>query len=60
MHITSSAVSLNEDVEASSASPVERFGFREEMAADGFASFSRDDAGSVIVQPVDWNASAAR
>lgn len=50
MRITSSAVSLNvEDVEASSAFLVEHFGFREEMAADGFASLTRDDAGINVV-----------
>ena len=46
MRITASAVSLNvDDVPASSAFLVEHFGFREEMAADGFASLTRDDAG---------------
>jgi uncharacterized glyoxalase superfamily protein PhnB len=50
MKITSSAVSLNvEDVPASSAFLAEHFGFREEMAADGFASLTRDDAGMNIV-----------
>jgi uncharacterized glyoxalase superfamily protein PhnB len=50
MKITSSAVSLNvEDVPASSAFLVQHFGFREEMAADGFASLSRDDAGMNII-----------
>ena len=50
MRITSSAVSLNvEDVEASSAFLVEHFGFREEIAADGFASLTRDDAGINVV-----------
>jgi uncharacterized glyoxalase superfamily protein PhnB len=49
MKITSSAVSLNvEDVPASSAFLVQHFGFREEMAADGFASLSREDAGMNI------------
>ena len=50
MRITSSAVSLNvEDVEASSAFLIEHFGFREEMAADGFASLTRDDAGINVI-----------
>ena len=50
MRITSSAVSLNvEDVEASSAFLRDHFGFREEMAADGFASLTRDDAGINVV-----------
>ncbi len=50
MKITASAVSLNvEDVAASSAFLVEHFGFREEMAADGFASLGREDAGMNVV-----------
>jgi uncharacterized glyoxalase superfamily protein PhnB len=50
MHITSSAVSLNvDDVAASSSFLVEHFGFREEMAADGFASLAREDAGMNVV-----------
>jgi uncharacterized glyoxalase superfamily protein PhnB len=50
MKITSSAVSLNvKDAAASSAFLVEHFGFREEMAADGFASLARDDAGMNVV-----------
>ena len=50
MKITSSAVSLNvDDVPASSAFLVEHFGFREEMAADGFVSLSREDAGMSVV-----------
>ena len=50
MHITSSAVSLNvDDVAASSRFLVEHFGFREEMAADGFASLARKDAGMNVV-----------
>lgn len=50
MKITSSAVSLNvDDVPASSAFLVEHFGFREEMAADGFASLTRDDAGMNVI-----------
>jgi uncharacterized glyoxalase superfamily protein PhnB len=48
--ITASAVSLNvEDVAASSAFLIEHFGFREEMAADGFASLARADAGMNVV-----------
>ena len=50
MKITSSAVSLNvEDVAASSNFLTAHFGFREEMAADGFASLARADAGMNIV-----------
>ncbi|MFB6614663.1 VOC family protein [Streptomyces sp. NPDC056367] len=50
MKITSSAVSLNvDDVPASSAFLVKHFGFREEMAADGFASLTRDDAGMNVI-----------
>lgn len=50
MRITSSAVSLNvEDVAASSHFLVEHFGFREEMAAEGFASLRRQDAGMNVV-----------
>ncbi|MDQ5855196.1 MAG: VOC family protein [Actinomycetota bacterium] len=46
MRITASAVALNvEDVAASSAFLVDHFGFHEEMAADGFASLARADAG---------------
>ncbi|KLL10972.1 MULTISPECIES: VOC family protein [Protofrankia] len=48
--ITSSAVPLNvEDVSASAAFLVEHFGFRQEMAADGFASLTRDDTGMNVV-----------
>ena len=50
MKITSSAVSLNvDDVAGSSAFLAEHFGFRQEMAADGFASLVREDAGMNIV-----------
>ena len=46
MRISSTAVSLNvDDVPASSAFLARHFGFREEMAADGFASLTREDAG---------------
>jgi uncharacterized glyoxalase superfamily protein PhnB len=48
--ITSSAVSLNvDDVAASSSFLAAHFGFHEEMAADGFASLSRPDAGMNVV-----------
>ena len=50
MKIASSAVSLNvDDVAASSAFLTKHFGFREEMAADGFASLARDDAGMNVI-----------
>ena len=50
MKIAASAVSLNvDDVPASSAFLVEHFGFREDMAADGFSSLTRDDAGLSVV-----------
>lgn len=50
MKITSTAVSLNvDDVPASSAFLIEHFGFRTEMAAEGFASLTRDDAGTNVV-----------
>ncbi len=50
MRITSSAVSLTvEDVPASSTFLTEHFGFREEMAADGFASLARDDVGMNVI-----------
>jgi uncharacterized glyoxalase superfamily protein PhnB len=50
VQVTSSAVSLNvDDVPASSAFLVKHFGFREEMAADGFASLTRDDVGMNVV-----------
>jgi uncharacterized glyoxalase superfamily protein PhnB len=50
VRITSTAVSLNvEDVAASSSFWVEHFGFREEMAAEGFASLRRQDAGMNVV-----------
>lgn len=50
MRITSSAVSLNvDDVPASSAFLTEHFGFRAEMAADGFTSLVRDDAGMNVI-----------
>jgi len=50
MRVTASALSLNvDDVPASSAFLVEHFGFRELMAADGFASLARDDVGCNVV-----------
>jgi uncharacterized glyoxalase superfamily protein PhnB len=48
--ITTSAVSLNvDDVSASSAFLTEHFGFSENMAANGFASLSRDDCGMNVI-----------
>lgn len=50
MKISSSAVSLNvDDVAASSDFLTRHFGFREVMAADGFASLTRDDAGMNVI-----------
>lgn len=50
MKITASAVSLNvDDVPASSAFLIEHFGFRERVAADGFASLFRDDCGMNVI-----------
>lgn len=46
MQITASAVSLTvDDVAASAAFLTAHFGFREVVAADGFASLRRDDSG---------------
>ena len=46
MHITASAISLNvHDPEASAAFVRDHFGFEQEMAADGFVSVTRPDAG---------------
>lgn len=46
MKITASAISLNvDDVTASAAFAKDHFGFSEDMAADGFVSLSREDAG---------------
>jgi uncharacterized glyoxalase superfamily protein PhnB len=48
--ITASAVSLNvENVDASAAFLTGHFGFRQEMAADGFVSLTREDAGMNVV-----------
>ena len=50
MRITASAISLNvDDVPASSRFLTDHFGFRQEMAADGFASLTRDDAGLNVI-----------
>lgn len=50
MKINSSAVSLNvDDVNASSSFLTEHFGFREQIAADGFASLSRPDSGMNVI-----------
>jgi uncharacterized glyoxalase superfamily protein PhnB len=50
MKITASAVSLNvEDVPASAAFLTNHFGFQEQMAADGFASLAREDAGMNVI-----------
>ena len=50
MQISATAVSLTvDDVPASSGFLVRHFGFREDQAADGFASLSRDDAGMSVV-----------
>jgi uncharacterized glyoxalase superfamily protein PhnB len=50
MQITASAVSLNvEDVAASTAFLTEHFGFRQMMAADGFAALAREDTAMYVV-----------
>jgi uncharacterized glyoxalase superfamily protein PhnB len=50
VQITASAVSLNvEDVAASTAFLIEHFGFRQVMAADGFASLAREDTAMYVV-----------
>jgi catechol 2,3-dioxygenase-like lactoylglutathione lyase family enzyme len=50
MNITASAISLNvADPEASAAFAERHFGFTREMAADGFVSLSRPDAGFNLV-----------
>lgn len=49
MKISSYGVALTvTDVPASSAFLSRHFGFREEMAADGFASLARDDVGMKV------------
>lgn len=50
MRITASAISLNvDDIGASAAFARRHFGFSESMAADGFVSLSRDDAGFNLI-----------
>ena len=50
MKVTASAVSLSvDDVPASTAFLVEHFGFHPEMAADGFASLSREDVAMNVI-----------
>jgi uncharacterized glyoxalase superfamily protein PhnB len=50
MNITASAISLNvADPEASAAFVEQHFGFTREMAADGFVSLSRADAGFNLI-----------
>ena len=50
MKITASAISLNvDDVGASAAYVKDHFGFGEDMAADGFVSLSREDAGFNLI-----------
>jgi catechol 2,3-dioxygenase-like lactoylglutathione lyase family enzyme len=50
VRITASAISLNvADVEASARFVTEHLGFREVMAADGFVSLARDDAGFNLI-----------
>ena len=50
MKISASAVSLTVDrPEASAAFLVDHFGFEQAMAADGFASLTREDAGMSVV-----------
>lgn len=50
MKITASAVSLTvTDPEASAGFLVDHFGFEQTMAADGFASLAREDAGTAVV-----------
>ena len=50
MKIRASAISLNvDDVNASAAFLKDHFGFREDMASDGFVSLSREDAGFNVI-----------
>jgi len=50
VNITASALSLNvNDVDASARFVKEHFGFAEDMAADGFVSLSRSDAGMNLI-----------
>ena len=50
MRITASTVSLTVDEPAASAAfLVDHFGFRTDMASDGFVSLTRDDAGMSVL-----------
>jgi catechol 2,3-dioxygenase-like lactoylglutathione lyase family enzyme len=50
LKITASAISLNvPDPEASSRFAIDHLGFEEEMAADGFVSLKRKDAGFNLI-----------
>jgi catechol 2,3-dioxygenase-like lactoylglutathione lyase family enzyme len=50
MQLTGSAVSLNvDDVDASAAFVERHLGFKRDMAADGFVSLSRPDAGFNLI-----------
>jgi predicted enzyme related to lactoylglutathione lyase len=50
MKITASAISLNvDDVAGSAAFAQKHLGFKEDMAAEGFVSLSREDAGFSLV-----------
>lgn len=50
MKITASAISLNvDDVAASTAFAKQHFGFKEDMASDGFVSLSRADSGFNLI-----------
>ena len=50
MKITQSAISLNvPDVQQSASFVANHFGFKEEMAAEGFASLSNPDAGFNLI-----------
>lgn len=50
MKITASAISLNvDDVAGSAAFAKNHLGFKEDMAAEGFVSLSREDAGFNLV-----------
>ena len=50
MQITASALSLNvDDPEASAAFATDHLGFARDMAADGFVSLSRSDAGLNLI-----------
>jgi uncharacterized glyoxalase superfamily protein PhnB len=50
MKITASAISLNvDDPTASAAFAKQHFGFKENMAGEGFVSLSREDAGFNLV-----------